>query len=492
MSEKIPTLNLDDSPTHYYQDASVMKTPVSNKKTHKQKKQHNALSNDVYKGKIYTKRVKGFYQKLRRKIGFLLLLAYLVIPWFDIGDRPAVLFDLQQQKFHILWMSFWPQDAVFLVWLLVLAAFLLFAVTVVIGRAWCGFTCPQTIWTFLFIWAEDKCEGDRNQRIKLDQQPWHTKKILKKGAKHSIWVAISLVTAITFVGYFYGIKALTNDLLNMDAHYLAYFWILFFVLGTYLNAGWLREKVCLHMCPYSRFQSVMYDKDTLLITYDAARGENRGKRKAEDNAAAKGLGDCVDCSLCVQVCPVDIDIRDGLQYACIDCGLCADACDNVMEKMGYAKGLIRLTSENALANLSTSKWSPRLIGYSLASVIVIAAFGYSLMAREALSIDVIRDRSGQLYTQMDDGIENVYTVKINNKAAATDKFELRVIGELPFQIRSNQSVYVKKGEVDTLTVRVWLPEDTSLKGKSDIEFVVVSKSGDTETATQASSFIAPY
>lgn len=450
----------------------------------------SAIATDIYRGKIYTKRVRGYFQKLRRQMSFILLGVFAIIPWLDMGNRPAVLFDLQEQKFHVFSMTFWPQDAVFLVSLLLLACFLLIAATLVIGRAWCGFTCPQTVWTFLFMWVEDKCEGDRNQRIKADKQAWNQSKIIGKFSKHFLWMIISLLTAYTFVGYFYPIKELVVDTVNFNMHYLGAFWLLFFTLGTYLNAGWLREKVCMHMCPYARFQAVMYSEDTLVVTYDEQRGENRGQRKKnqQDNTQ---LGDCVDCSLCVQVCPVDIDIRDGLQYPCIDCGLCADACDNVMEKMGFEKGLISFASQNDPKRVTKLRHTPKALVIAALSVMACAVFLYFVLIRSALTIDVIRDRNGALYQHTAQGIENVYTVKINNKSAVHNTFVLETDSQSKFKIVSNPVVIVNTGEVDTLMVRVAVQEEDIESSNNRFNFVIKERQSADVLAKQETRFIAP-
>ena len=498
MSEKISLLNI--TPSHDNGLAIDLTLDGTRKKPHssaqsKQSLGNNNLSALINSGKIYTKRTSGYFQRLLRYFSYLLLMLFFVMPWLEIADKPAVLFDLAAQKFHILGMTFWPQDAVFLVYLLVLACILLVAATLIIGRVWCGFSCPQTIWTFLFIWVEDKCEGDRNQRIKLDKQPWSRTKVLRKSTKHTLWILISLATAYSFVGYFYPIKALLIDTFTMQMHYLAVFWLIFFVLGTYLNAGWLREKVCLHMCPYARFQAVMYSEDTLVVTYDTQRGEQRGKRKASTDLATTGLGDCVDCSLCVQVCPVDIDIREGMQYPCIDCGLCIDACDTVMHKMGYASGLIRFSSANDPSGKRNLLKLPKIQWLMALSLTATLVFGYSLLARESLSIDVIRDRSGILYQLRDGGIENTYQVKINNKGAELESFQLAIIAKAPFILRGNNNIYVQRGKVDTLMVSVWIALEDINDYQSDIRFVVRSshQTGENEApiAEQLSSFIAP-
>ena len=497
MSEKIPLATIDSDSESVAsmavssgsQGSNTVKQFKPSRAKAKSQFASSALGSSVYQGKIYTKRVRGYFQRLRKGMNFFLLALFLLIPWFDIDNRPAVYFDLSQQKFHIFSATFWTHDAAFLAYLLLLATFLLIAATLVVGRAWCGFTCPQTVWTFLFMWVEDKCEGDRNQRIKYDQLQGGNKKWLRKSAKHVLWTAISLITAYTFVGYFYPIKSLVADTLSFDMHYLGAFWVMFFTLATYLNAGWLREKVCLHMCPYARFQAVMYTQDTLVVAYDAARGESRGARK-KGTEREKGLGDCVDCSLCVQVCPVDIDIRDGLQYPCIDCGLCIDACDGVMEKMGYEKGLIKFSSANDPQNKKSFLMKPKAIIISVLSVIACIAFVYSVMVRDSLSIDVIRDRSGELYYFVNDSIENVYTVKVNNKSLATNRFKLEIVGQSALSIISDPQVIVKAGEIDTLMVRVRMNKEDVSTTQQAFEFVI--RSADQQVlATQASRFFAP-
>ncbi|EPJ47155.1 MAG: hypothetical protein OFPI_32440 [Osedax symbiont Rs2] len=494
MSDKIPLLNVLHS---HATTPTIIKKPKNKpvRKSSKFTNEHNFISADAYRGKIYTKKTTGYFQRLRKKFSFVLFAVFLLLPWLQINSAPAVLFDLQAQKFHVFGMTFWPQDAVFLVSMLVLAAFLLVAATLVIGRAWCGFSCPQTLWTFLFIWVEDKCEGDRNQRIKLDKQSWSWSKVARKASKHILWMLISIVTAYTFVGYFYQIMPLILETFSGQLHYLAVFWLMFFVLGTYLNAGWLREKVCLHMCPYARFQAVMYTKETLVVSYDQQRGERRGKRKTADDLSTKNLGDCVDCSICVQVCPVDIDIRDGLQYPCIDCGLCADACDTVMDKMGYPQGLIKFSNESGATSKTLFK-SRKVIFLTITSLLCCLLFAYSVLDRDLLSIDVIRDRSGILYRVTDQGVENSYTVKVNNKGAQVSKFKLDIVADSAFEIIGQQLIQVPRGEVDTLTIRIRIKEQHVQRYKSSIKFVVKPIASNTNTedtvmASQLSSFIAP-
>ncbi|EPJ48546.1 MAG: hypothetical protein OFPII_05350 [Osedax symbiont Rs1] len=494
MSKKIPLYNVIESVTHapkIYSPLRDLSTKVSNRKSTKYSNPPNMFSADIYNGKIYTKSTQGYFQRLRKYLSYFLMLAFFLIPWLEIEGRPAVLFDLQQQQFHIFAMTFWPQDAVYLVELLVLAAFLLIVATLVVGRAWCGFACPQTVWTFIFIWIEEKCEGDRNKRIKLDKQSWSANKIIRKSSKHLLWVLMSLITAYTFVGYFYEIQPLVSDTLNFSIHYIAVSWIIVFVLGTYLNAGWLREKVCMHMCPYARFQAVMYTKDTLVVTYDAQRGEARGKRKQGDNKVSEGLGDCVDCSLCVQVCPVDIDIRDGLQYPCIDCGLCVDACNTVMQKMGFEADLIRFSSQAEPNNRQAIWLRPKTILWGVLTLLICSAFFYSILSRAPLSVDVVRDRSGVLYQKVANGIENTYTINITNKGSQSENFRLDIQPNTDFKITSRPYFMVKQGEATTIVVRVWISNDSDVAYKTGLNFIVRNMHDLAPLAEQNSTFIAP-
>ncbi|MBR9908912.1 MAG: cytochrome c oxidase accessory protein CcoG [Gammaproteobacteria bacterium] len=451
-------------------------------------------------GKVYTRKVSGFFQKIRRYTGLPLIAGFLLMPWLVVDGRPAMLFDLPARKFHILWMTFWPQDGMLLAWLLIIAAFALFTVTVLVGRVWCGFTCPQTVWTLMYIWAEHFCEGDRNKRMKLDQQPWTTEKVLRKGSKHFLWVAIALITGLTFVGYFTPIRELIlgfipslneSGMVTFDVHPVAAFWTFFFATATYVNAGWLREQVCKYMCPYARFQSVMYDTDTLAVHYDAARGEQRGPRKSGEDYKAAGKGDCIDCSWCVQVCPVDIDIREGLQYECINCGLCVDACNQVMDKMNYPRGLIRFTSEDQLENGATHFLRPRLYGYTLAVVAMIAAFVYAVGSREPVSVDVIRDRGARLYRISGDQVQNVYTVKINNMDQRPHSYEIAVEGAGDFHIRGYRPLQLEEGEIFTLPVRVSVPRKDLKTSKNTIYVTVTATDDPAITAREEASFIGP-
>jgi cytochrome c oxidase accessory protein FixG len=337
---------------------------------------------------IHTRSFSGLFRTLRISGAGVLFLLFFGTVWLDWNGRQAVLWDLSESKFHIFGATFWPQDFILLSALLIIAAFGLFAITVFAGRVWCGYTCPQSSWTWLFMWVEKITEGERNQRIKLQAAPWGMNKLLRRSTKHTLWLAISLLTGLTFVGYFTPIRPLAEELLTLQLAGASLFWVVFFAGATYLNAGWLREAVCMHMCPYARFQSVMFDKDTLTISYDVARGEIRGPRKRDVVPANIGLGDCIDCQMCVQVCPTGIDIRDGLQMECIGCAACIDACDSIMDKMGYARGLIKYTSERQLQGGKTHLLRPRLIGYTAVLLVMIAALALALVERPMVSLDV--------------------------------------------------------------------------------------------------------
>jgi len=448
---------------------------------------------DLYKstGKVYIRRIKGRFQRLYRQITSPLLLCFFLLPWLTIDHRPAMLFDLGARRFHIFWMTFWPQDGILLAWLLIIAAFLLFAVTVWAGRIWCGFSCPQTVWTLMFNWIEDRCEGDRHRRIKLDQQPWSRDKLLRKGAKHTLWLLLSLLTGLTFIGYFYGIQDLFRDLVQLQLSTQTLLWLGLFTGFTYMNAGWLREQVCRYMCPYSRIQSVMYDRDTLLVTYDERRGQQHNQQ----------TGDCVDCNWCVQVCPAGIDIRHGLQADCINCGLCIDACDQVMDKLGKARGLIRYASQNGMeaspgspATRASSRprlLRPRLVGYLFALVLISGFFVYSTASRIPLSLDVIRDRGIHLFRQVNGTVENVYTLKLSNMGRSRDSFRIAVEGAAPYRLKGSSRISLEEGEIFTLPVRVRVEREQLSRSDNSIRFVVQSESRAEVRAEQKSSFLGP-
>ncbi|MCL6271012.1 cytochrome c oxidase accessory protein CcoG [Sansalvadorimonas sp. 2012CJ34-2] len=445
--------------------------------------------------KIYTRAFAGFYRNLRLYGGSLLFLLFFGTVWLQWGDRQAVLWDIPTRHFYIFGETFLPQDFILLSAMLMIAAFGLFFITVLAGRIWCGYACPQSVFTWVFMWAEKVTEGDRNKRMRLDKNPMSAEKFLRKLAKHLLWLAIALATAITFVGYFTPIRELITDLIAFDASPWASFWVGFFTLATYGNAGWLREQVCIYMCPYARFQSVMYDKDTLTVHYDDKRGESRGPRKRSVDPKEVGLGDCIDCKLCVHVCPTGIDIRDGLQYECISCGACADACDGIMDKMGYDKGLIRYTSESEVEGNKPHLLRPRLIGYFTVLCVIISAFTYALTHRSSLELEVLRDRQA-LYTLNSSGnIENIYTLKLVNKTQKAVSLNVTVEG-LPNAILAGRTaIDVPAGEGASLPLRLSVaPEHLTGATNTDIEFSIVTvplDGSDPVSASAESRFLSP-
>lgn len=448
---------------------------------------------DLYqkREKIYTRAIEGRFQRIRLFTGWPLLLGYFLLPWINWGGQPAVLFDLPGRKFHILSLTLWPQDLPLLAWLLILAAFALFTATVWAGRVWCGYTCPQTVWTAIYMWAEQFAEGSRNQRIKLDQATWSGEKIARKSFKHVMWLGFALLTGVTFVGYFTPIRALSWNLFTLQLGFWEAAWIIFFTSATYINAGWLREQVCLYMCPYARFQAVMFDRDTLIVSYDERRGEPRGARKKGLEPGALGLGDCIDCQLCVQVCPTGIDIRDGLQYQCINCALCIDGCDSVMDKLGYARGLIRYTTENRLAGTPGHRLRPRLLGYATALVVMAALLGHALLTRVPLHVDVLRERA-HLYRQTAAGeIENTYTLRIINMDAAHHRFRIAADGLPAAQLDGPAEVTVAGGEIQEAAVRLRIDPLRLPDSHTDIVFRIEALDQPALQARAESRFIGP-
>lgn len=445
--------------------------------------------------KIYVREIIGFFQKLRTKTLWALMLAYYGVVWLQWDGRQAVYFNLPARQFNIFGITFWPQDFMLLSWTLIIAAFALFTVTNLAGRLWCGYTCPQSAWSFIFMWVEERIEGTRNARMKLDKEPMTGEKMRKKALKHLIWLLIAFMTGLTFVGYFSPIRELLPNLLQLEVGGWALFWIGMFTVGTYVNAGWMREQVCIYMCPYARFQSVMYDHDTLAVSYDFNRGEPRGKRskKAKEETDTDRLGDCVDCSLCVQVCPTGIDIRDGLQYQCIGCALCIDACDSIMEKLEKPKGLIRYTTEAELDGGKTHIMRPRLIGYSTVLVFMVGALIYAIVTRTPFQLDIERDRGALYRVTPNDTVQNAYTLKLLNMSQTTNTYRLSVEGLPGVSLDVPTEYEVRVNEVKEVSLNLEIdPAKASIKpGKIDIHFVVVDESTGEEVARTESRFIAP-
>ena len=451
------------------QSPSTAKIPVTNVKIHPAK---NAKERYKPGDQIYVRKNSGFFQKLRQRMNLVYFAFFALLPWLQYNGHQAILFDISEQRFTLWSLTLWPQDLTLLAWFFIFGAFLLFFVTTFLGRVWCGYMCPQTVWTFIFIWFEEKIEGTANQRRKLDQQKMNGKKIWKKTLKHSSWLLFSLFTAMTFAGYFSPMNELFINILTFNTTTTMAVVLAFFTFATYGNAGWMRETVCLHMCPYARFQSAMFDKDTLTVAYDDKRGENRGARGRKQDPKALGLGDCIDCNLCVEVCPTGIDIRNGLQYECINCGSCVDACSSVMSKMKYDQGLIRYTTEHELDGKKVHFVRSKLIGYAVVLLIMSTMLVMEVVNRVPLSLDIIRDRTELAKENFNGEIENVYTLKILNMSQTDNTYKLSVKGIDNTIWHGKQEILVEAATVYTLPISISV-DPYELKGyMTDITFTV--------------------
>ncbi|HUL94083.1 MAG TPA: cytochrome c oxidase accessory protein CcoG [Burkholderiales bacterium] len=430
--------------------------------------------------KIYPRAVSGAFARWRVALVIATQLVFYGTPWLEWNARQAVLFDLGARKFYVFGLVLWPQDFIYLTLLLVISALSLFLFTAVAGRLWCGYACPQTVYTEIFMWIERKIEGDRARRIRRDAASLTPEKLGLKAAKHGAWIALSLWTGFTFVGYFTPIRELAHEVAAVNLGPWESFWVLFYGFATYGNAGWMREQVCKYMCPYARFQSAMFDSDTLIITYDPARGEPRGGRSRSTDPKAKGLGDCVDCGICVQVCPTGIDIRKGLQYECIGCAACIDGCNQVMKKMGYQPGLIRYSTENALRN----RWSPaqalqrllrpRVIVYTAILATITLGAAAALWLRVPLKVDVIRDR-GSLSREIQGGmVENVYRLQIMNASESPRVFHVQAAGLPTLQVAGESSFALGGAETRMVPVRLRIDGDAARAGSHRIELEVAA------------------
>jgi cytochrome c oxidase accessory protein FixG len=374
--------------------------------------------------KIYAREVSGRFARLRALSAAVLMGIFYGLPWVQWNGRQAILFDLPARKFYLFGLTLFPQDFYLLTWLLIMAALSLFFFTALAGRLWCGYACPQTVWTEIFVWLERLTEGSRLQQMKLDKASWSIHKLTRKFAKQVLWIGFAMFTGVTFVGFFSPVHGLLDRALIGAWGGWELFWVVFYGFATYGNAGFMREQVCKYMCPYARFQSSMFDRNTLIISYDAVRGEPRGSRSHGTSVPQTGQGDCVDCTLCVQACPTGIDIRQGLQYDCIACAACIDACDAVMEKVGSPKGLVRYATQAEMDGSKARILRPRTLIYSLLLGTLMCGFAYALSHRNPVDLDVLRDRN-TLYRELDNGaIENVFTVRIINKDQHAHTFRL--------------------------------------------------------------------
>ncbi len=431
--------------------------------------------------KIYPRSVSGLFSRWRWVFVWLTQLVFYGLPWLEWGQRQAVLFDLEARRFYIFGLVLYPQDFIYLTGLLVISALLLFLFTAVAGRQWCGYACPQTVYTEIFLWIERRIEGDRSARMRLDAGPWGLNRVLRKVGKHGAWLALALWTGYTFVGYFTPIHTLGLSFVQFSMGPWETFWVFFYGLATYGNAGFLREQVCKYMCPYARFQSAMFDKDTLIVSYDERRGEPRGARSRKADPAALGLGSCIDCTLCVQVCPTGIDIRKGLQYECISCAACIDVCDDVMDKMNYPRGLIRYTTQNALhqgwsrAQTLRHILRPRVLVYSAILAGICAAMLASLAWRTPFKVDVERDRGVMARIVAGGMIENVYRLQIMNATESEQVYQLAVSGLPGLVLVSDPELVVAATEARWLAVRLQLPYEAAAPGAHPIQFTISTR-----------------
>jgi cytochrome c oxidase accessory protein FixG len=433
--------------------------------------------------KVYPRSVSGLFAKWRWFFVFATQLFFYGMPWLLWGDRQAMLFDLEARRFYIFGLVLYPQDVIYLAAILIISALLLFLFTAIAGRQWCGYACPQTVYTEIYLWLERRMEGDRSARLRLDAAPMSLDKVLRKTGKQTLWIAFGLWTGFTFVGYFTPIRELASHVMNWSLGPWETFWIFFYGFATYGNAGYMREQVCKYMCPYARFQSAMFDKDTLIVTYDAKRGEPRGARSKKADPRALGLGDCINCTMCVQVCPTGIDIRNGLQYECISCAACIDVCNEVMDKVGYPRGLIRYSTERALEEGWGRKeilrhiLRPRVLVYSAILATVTLSLLASLLLRTPFKVDIVRDRATLARIVEGGKIENVYRVQIMNATEKPQTYSLSVEGLPGLTLATEQQATVDAAQSLWVPVRLQLPYDAAASGSHEIYFDVSSSDG---------------
>lgn len=441
--------------------------------------------------KVYPREVSGRFNRLRVLSAWVLLGVFYALPWLQWRGQQAVLFDLPARKFHVFGLILFPQDFFLLTWLLVIAAISLFFFTALAGRLWCGYACPQTVWTQVFVAIERWLEGNRQQRIKLDHAPWTLRKLARKSGKQVLWIAFGACTGLTFVGYFSPIRELVPATFTLSLGGWETFWIAFYGCATYGNAGYLREQVCKYMCPYARFQSAMFDRNTLIISYDERRGEPRGSRRRGPDHRVQGIGDCVDCTLCVQACPTGIDIRKGLQLECIACAACIDACDTVMDRMEYPRGLIRYTTQGALEGKQVRVLRARTVIYGALLAVLVVGFAVAVAQRRLLELDVLRDRNS-LYRVVDDStVENVYTVRLINKDTQPRTLRLDIRGLPGAVLDSSQAEYrVGAGEIVSAAIRIRM-DSAAVSGSQALQIVARSNDPSHKESVAQTRFIAP-
>jgi cytochrome c oxidase accessory protein FixG len=455
--------------------------------------------------KIYARAVSGWFAGWRWALVWATQLLFYGLPWLEWNARQAVLFDLGARRFYIFGLVLYPQDFIYLTGLLIVSAYALFLFTAVAGRLWCGYACPQTVYTEIFMWVERHLEGDRNRRMKLDAAPWSLEKLARKGGKQGVWVALGLWTGFTFVGYFTPIKQLGAAAMSFGLGPWETFWTLFYGFATYGNAGYMREQVCKYMCPYARFQSAMFDRDTLIISYDAERGEPRGTRGRKTDLKAANLGHCIDCGLCVEVCPTGIDIRKGLQYECIGCAACIDVCNGVMDKMNYPRGLVRYDTLNGMQKHLTRGQEfrrvlrPRVVVYTSILGVIVLALGVSMAMRSPFKVDVVRDR-GTLARVVEDGwVENVYRLQIMNTTESVQRYRIAAAGLASMATDPKAEVAVEAAQARWVVVAVRVPPEVAAQagpGSHKVEFTIerlgiADRAQSSYTLVEKSTFMVP-
>ena len=447
--------------------------------------------------KVYPRSVKGYFQNWRLVFVWITQIVFYGLCWLPWNGRQAVLFDLDARRFNLFGLVLWPQDTIYLAILLALSALALFLFTAVAGRLWCGYSCPQTVYTEIFLWIEKWVEGDRPKRLKLDAAPWSARKVAIKSGKHALWLLFSLWTGITFVGYFTPIRELLQGFVTLAIGPWEAFWVVFYAFATYGNAGFMREHMCKYICPYAQFQFVMFDQDTLNITYDSARGEPRGKRSKSTDPAANSQGDCVDCRICVQVCPTGIDIRDGLQLECIGCAACVDACDQVMDQMNYPRGLIRYSTENAIKNqlsrpqILRRAARPRVLIYLAIFLVASSLTGWSLLTKVPLKVSIIRDRASMAREAADGSLENVFELHLTNASEQARTYGIRVDGLPGLRLAEAQRITVPPAAMGSATVVLQIDAGEVASGSHPIH-ITVEDIGDPATRqTEAARFWVP-
>ncbi len=454
---------------------------------------------------IHPKSIKGSFRTFKTAVLLLAFAVFYFLPWlrWDRGDGPSqsVLFDIPDRRFYIFDLIVHPQDIYWLAGVLIIFAWLLFFVTGVVGRAFCGFFCFQTLWTDAFMFIERWIQGDRQKRLHLEAMPWNAYKIGKKGLTWLAWLAFAWLTGFTFTAYWTDAPTLLTDFFTGQAPAPAYITTGLLTATTFIVAGFVREQVCIYMCPYARFQAVMFDKETLLPTYDYKRGEREKGRaplgrglKTQEERKAAGVGDCIDCGLCVQVCPTGIDIRNGLQIACINCGLCIDACNLIMDKQGWERGLVRYASEVEIeTGVKPRVFKPKTIGYGLAILVAMVLLGYAVAHQAPMDFAVNQVRNPLAVTLADGRVQNSYEIKINNKIPKPLHLELGIEGLEQAEIEiagGMQDIEVHPDKLLRLLVRVKLPAGERGEQRN-FRFVLTDKDGKIDPVAMEATFNMP-